>query len=248
MNNSDCIILHPQRTIKDILKYTGLVRHLYTVHAGNVILLSLPEYYNLLKNNYFDLEKIIIEKIPNLSDSTFLKLFIGKFKSIRVRHFFGLCDKFRTDTLKKKAESDDIDPYLTYGYDPEMVYTHFKINMNEERRSKLMFQIKTVANMNYNMTSKAEYVPVEYKRNAMVSLNVDTMFNNTNFLDSTELIKFSKALYLTNSPEDDFTLLIYMMTKCKLYDDILSSKKILLFKPKEEPLKYTDLPEWWKIV
>ena len=102
--------------------------------------------------------------------------------------------------------------------------------------------------MNYNMTSKAEYVPVEYKRNAMVSLNVDTMFNNTNFLDSTELIKFSKALYLTNSPEDDFTLLIYMMTKCKLYDDILSSKKILLFKLKEEPLKYTDLPEWCKIV
>lgn len=248
IRSTDCLILHPQRDMEDILMYTGIVRYTYETFKGRVTLFVLPEFNNLLKNHYADLEQLRIERIADLSDSTFLKLFIGKYKNSRNRYFFGLSDKFRIDNYKKKATSDDFDPYTFYDFDPEIKYKYFRINMNEERRSKLMFQIKTVANMNYNMTSKAEYVPVQYKKNAMVSLNVDTMFNNSNFFDATELLKHSKALYLTNSDKDYFTLLIYMMVRAGVYEEVLPKKNVYLFNMENEPLKYENLPDYWKIV
>lgn len=248
IRSRDCLILHPQRDIEDIIIYTGIVRYTYEKFDGYVTLFVLPEYYNLLKNHYVDLENLIIEVLPNFSDSILLKLFIGKYKESRTRYFFGLCDKFRFDNYRKKVTSDTFDPYLEYDFDLDIKYNFFRINMNDEKRTKLLGRIKTVANMNYNMTSKAEFVPVRYKKNAMVSLNIDTMFDKTNFFDSTELLKHSKALYLTNSEKDHFTLLIYTMMRSNKYDDIIPKKNLYLFKHDNKPIKYTNIPEHWIIV
>lgn len=245
---SECLILHPQRDEMDFLNYTGLVRHIYEMHEGKVTILVLSEFHTLVKNHFEDLETLQIEKISDCLDSTFLKLFIGKFKNIRTRQFFGLCDKFRTDDMKRKADSDDIDPYATYGFDAEIKYTYFRVNMNDDRQSKLMFQIKTVANMNYNITSKADYVPKKYKKNAMVSLNIDTMFDKTNFFDSIELIKHAKALYLTNNDKDYFTYMLYLMVRSNRYMQELNNKNIMLFNIDQTPLRYANLPEHWKII
>lgn len=255
---NDCLFLHPQNSIQDVLLYTGMIRHTYETFDGKLTLLVSPTFINLYKKHFSDLSNLNIVEIHDFSDSSLLKLFLGQFKSNRQRYFMGDYDKFRFDSYKKKfstvypngVSSDDttFDPYALYGFDPEIRYTYFKIHTCDETCHKLIKNIKTVANMNFNITSKSDPVPPSYKKNAMISLNIDAMFGNQDFFNSIELVKYSKALYLTNDPTDNFTLLLYMLIKSKHYNDLLPQKNVYFFYKKSDTIRYTDLPEHWKVI
>lgn len=254
---NDCLFLHPQSNIRDILSYTGMIRHTYEAFEGKLTVLVCPSYTNLYKKHFKDLEDLNIVEVQDFSDSTLLKMFLSKFKANRERYFMGSYDKFRFDSYKKKfstrypdgLKADDVfDPYQFYGFDPKIRYSSFRINTCNSTCDKLIKNIKTVANMNFNITSKADFVPASYKKNAMISLNIDTMFGNEDFFNSIELVRYSKALYLTNEVSDNFTLLLYMLIQSDHYNDLLPQKNVYFFHKKNETIRYEALPEKWRVI
>lgn len=254
---NDCLFLHPQNSIQDILAYTGMIRHTYEVFEGKLTLLISPVYASLCRKHFKDLTEINIVEVHDFSDSTLLKLFLNQFKANRERYFMGSYDKFRFDSYKKKFSTqypdglkadDSFDPYSFYGFDPSIRYSYFRINTCNKTCDKLIKNIKTVANMNFNITSKADFVPSSYKKNAMISLNIDTMFGSEDFFNSIELVRYSKALYLTNAVSDNFTLLLYMLIKSEHYPDLLPQKNVYFFHKKNETIRYNDLPDKWRVI
>lgn len=250
------LIFHPQENIGDIIEFTGLVRYIYHEIAEDdalVVIFTYSKYHNLFKKHYADLDRIRYEVLEltddsNVNDSNILKLFLGKYRTVKNRHFFGQYDKFRLNEYKRTYDSKvkNQDLYTLYGFDNAIKYSYFRIVIDDVANNRIYRQIKSIANMNYNITSKADHVPNNYKKNAMLSMNIDAMFNSTNFFDSFSLIKRTSAIYMTDEIDDYFTMMMKYIDRSGAYTEQLENKKVFLFH--KRPVSADEYPESWTLV
>lgn len=244
-----CLILHPVDTVRDIITHTGLVRHLYEEYNHKIIYIIPTHLERLMRKHLFDLDEIIYEIVPDFENKSLFKLFMGKFKNIRIRMFFGSYDKFRLDSLKNtfssKFESKDYDPYTMYQYDESIKYTKFITSCIEKDDKKLINLIKSIANMDYRIFSKSELIPLQYKKNSTIAIHVDKVFNITNFFDSIVLLEKTKYLHLTDT--DDFSLFVYILFRSNNYNYLFKKKHIYLFHQNDK-LNFDDIPSDWKLI
>lgn len=246
------LIYHPVETIGSVIYYTGAVRYIRETVDDNieVVMIVSKDSHQLFVKHYADLPNFKFEVLNEVNDSNMLKLFLmGPFRTVKDRRFFGAFDKLRLDEYKKAFDETTParDMYSLYGIDPSVRYSHFRIVIDEDINNKLYRKIKTIANMNYNLTSKSDLIPKHYKKNAMLSLNIDGMFNTTNFFDSFALIKRTSQIYITTDKEDYFTTMLYYMDKSGAYADHFQKKKILLFQ-KNRSNPFDPVPESWTVV
>lgn len=256
MNNNKevekVLIYHPVETIGSVIYYTGAVRHIRETvdDSKRVVMIVARVWHELMSQHYADLPNFGFEVMDEVNDSNMLKLFLmAPFRTVKDRRFFGSFDKLRLDDYKKVYDETNPpkDMYSLYGIDPNVRFTHFRIVIDDDANTKLYRKIKTIANMNYNITSKADFVPKNYKKNAMLSLNIDAMFETKNFFVSFALIKRTSQIYITTDPEDYFTTMLYYMDRSGVYADHFMKKKILLFtRDGSNPLD--SLPESWVLV
>ena len=246
------LIYHPVDNIGDVIYYTGAVRHIRETvdESARVGMIVSRSSHKLLSKHYADLPNFEFTVLDKVNDSNMLKLFLmGPFRTVKDRRFFGPFDKLRLDEYKKVYDEANPpkDMYSLYGMDPNVRFTHFRIMIDEDANSKLYRRLKTIANMNYNVTSKADLIPKHYKKNAMLSLNIDTMFDTTSFFDSFALIKRTSQIYITTDKEDYFTTMLYYMDKSGVYGEHFLKKKIFLF-AKNGINPFDPLPESWTLV
>lgn len=245
-----CVIIHPQDTIKHIIEHTGLVRNLYEFHDGKVIYFIKKDIETLMKKHFSDLTKIIYEVVNDLDKTTIFKYMLGQFKNCKIRMFFGAFDKFRLDSYKNIFESkynnENYNPYTIYDFDESLQYEKFKINVNEDDSIKTMNLLKSIANMDYRIFSSAPGIPIVYKRNSTIAIQIDKVFNKGNYFDNIVLIKNTKHIHITDQKDDTFSIFIFHLLKSNQYDDLFMKKNIYLFYEGQPPK--IDFVGNWKFI
>lgn len=243
------LCLHPQDSINDILLFTGLVRHLYELNENNMIYFVKEKYEILVKKHFNELEDIIYEVVPNFEDKTIFKFIMSKYKNLKNRVFFGMYDKFRFDSYKKKCIDYDaltFNPYELYNYDESLKFNNFRISTLKD--DKLIKMIKQVANMDFALFSMmSEDIPMSYKKNKSISIFVNKVFNDTNYFDSVELMDKTRIINLIDSKDDILSSFVYMLWMSGHYNHLFEKKMIRLFLTKYSPF-LKDIPSTWKII
>lgn len=244
-----CLILHPLNTIKDVIEHTGLVREIYAQEGKKTYYIIPTHLEPLLRKHLNDLTDINYEVIPDLSKSELLRLFMGKYKNVKKRMFFGEYDSLRLDSYKNvfklKYNQSNYNPYTMYGYDDALRYTNFKTNCYENHDRNMINLIKSVANMDYRIFSNGDKIPLQYKKNSTIAIHINKIFTIQNFFDCIILIEKTKYLHLTDT--DDFSLLIYTLWRSGKFEYLFHKKHVYLFYQGENPL-FDELPSSWKLI
>lgn len=236
-----CVIIHPQDTIKNIIEHTGLVREFYETHNGKVIYFIRKNIETLIKKHFSDLTKINYEVVDELDKTTIFKYMLGQYKNCKIRMFFGMYDKLRLDSYKNVFESkynnENYNPYTMYGFDESIRYDRFRINFREDDDMKTINLLKSVANMDYRIFASGSGIPIVYKRNSTIAIQIDRVFDIKNYFDCVVLIKNTKHIHITDQEDDLFSIFVFHLLKSNQYDYLFQNKNIYYFYRGQTPTK-----------
>lgn len=234
-----CLIIHPQDDIRDIIDHTGLVREFYETHNGKVIYFVKRKIENLIKKHFSDLTNIKYEIVDELDKKTIFKYMLSQYKNCKIRMFFGPFDKLRLDSYKNVFESKynnhNYDPYAMYGFDGSIRYDKFRINVNEDDDMKTINLLKSVANMDYRIFSSGKEIPIIYKRNSTIAIQIDRVFDIKNYFDSVVLIKNTKHIHITDQSDDLFSIFVMHLLKSNQYEYLFKNKSVYYFYKGQTP-------------
>nr|QOI90476.1 hypothetical protein HWQ62_00340 [Pyramimonas orientalis virus] len=242
-----CMVLHPMESIKDILVHTGMVRYLYETQEQKLIYVITEQFEKSIRKHYNDLPDLTYEVLTDFSSKSLLKLLMGKYKNIKNRMFFGPYDKYRFDSYKnicKDYDNKTFEPYTMYGFDQSIMFTHFLTCSCREDDVSLIKFFKSVANWDYRLFSKADLIPMDYKKNCVIAVNIDKIFNHTNFFNSLVLVDKTRYIHLTD--RDDFSLFVYFIYKSQKYNHLFENTKVYLFH--QDRVTHYEYPSNWKLI
>lgn len=243
-----CVIIHPQDNIKDIIEHTGLIRESYETHDGKVIYFIKKEIETLVKKHFYDLTKINYEVVDNLDKTTIFKYMLGQYKNCKIRLFFGMFDKLRLDSYKNVFESkynnENYNPYTMYGFDESIRYDKFRINILEDDDMKTLKLLKSVANMNYRIFASGPGIPIVYKRNSTIAIQIDRVFDIKNYFDCVVLIKNTKHIHITDQKDDLFSIFVFHLLRSNQYEYLFNKKSIYYFYNGQPPTTIDFVGNW----
>lgn len=242
-----CIIAYPMNNIKNILKFNGIVRHLNHSNNGKIILFVNEPFQNLIKHIYSDI-CIELEIVDSLQMDTVSKLMLQKYKNYKQRNLFGFFDKYRLDKYKNTCvtyNDDKFNPYLTYGFDENLLYKDFIIPTTEKNDSIVMNNIRKFINLDYHLFCDDVNIPLNYRKNGAVGIIISKMFNNDTFFKSIVLISKSKAIHTFDN--ETFSLYLQMISKSESLAKHLIGKKIFFYYNKKIPIQQ-NIPREWNLV
>tara|TARA_Y100000389_G_scaffold196917_1_gene230595 strand:+ start:3632 stop:4384 length:753 start_codon:yes stop_codon:yes gene_type:complete len=242
------VIIHPQDNIKDIIEHTGLIRESYETHDGKVIYFIKKEIETLVKKHFYDLTKINYEVVDNLDKTTIFKYMLGQYKNCKIRLFFGMFDKLRLDSYKNVFESkynnENYNPYTMYGFDESIRYDKFRINILEDDDMKTLKLLKSVANMNYRIFASGPGIPIVYKRNSTIAIQIDRVFDIKNYFDCVVLIKNTKHIHITDQKDDLFSIFVFHLLRSNQYEYLFDKKSIYYFYNGQPPTTIDFVGNW----
>lgn len=243
-----CLIIHPQDNIRNIIDHTGLVREFYETHNGNVIYFIKKNIEKLIKKHFSDLPNVKYEVVDALDKKTILKYMLSEYKNSKIRMFFGTFDKLRLDSYKNVFESkynnENYNPYTMYGFNESIRYDKFRININENDDMKTINLLKSVANMDFRIFSSGTSIPIVYKRNSTIAIQIDRVFDIKNYFDSVVLIKNTKHIHITDQSDDLFSIFVMHLLKSNKYEDLFVKKNIYYFYKGDEIPKHEFIGNW----
>lgn len=237
-----CIIIHPQRNMKDFLRYTGIVRKYSAENDGKVIYFLKKQFEIVIKQHFSDLE-MQYELVDELDDKHIFKTLLSIYKNLKIRYMFGIYDKYRFDSYKNKSNSsNDIDPYSLYDISPSVEYEHFKVNIQDNSEA-ILKTIRSVANMDFQILSNIEDIPIQYKKNSSINIILNRMFTETkNFFDALTIISKCKTICM-----NDYNVYTYLLTLLDKSNQeyLKKNAKVLVFHKNDE-LFIEYVPDSWK--
>lgn len=240
-----CLIIHPQNSIQDFFLFNGLVRYLHDNNEGKTIYFILETFYSDILFQMSDLDNFEFEVLEDMNIQSILKVLLGKYQNVKIRHFFGDVDKFRLDDLKNTyCKTDTIenkDIFKLYKYDKKIIVDYFKINRNTSREQKIINNVKNVANLDFAIYSSGN-IPTVLKKSSSICLMLSKMFLKSNYFESICIIEKCKKIYICD--RDVFTIYIYLL----FLNKYISVKNITFIKTDEPIFDFSDIPTDWTIV
>ena len=240
-----CLIIHPQESIHDFFLYNGLVRYLHENNDGKTIYFILENFYNDISFQMSDLIDFEFEVLEDLNIQSILKVLLGKYQNVKIRHFFGEIDKFRLDNQKntflKRNIDEPLDIYKLYNLDKNIITDYFKIKRNSVKEQKLITNVKNVANLDFAIFS-SENIPTILKKNSSICLMLSKMFLKSNYFESICIIERCKKIYICD--RDVYTIYIYLLYLNKY----IANNNITFIKTDNPIFEFSKIPEQWVIV
>lgn len=240
-----CLIIHPQDSIHDFFLYNGLVRYLHKNNDGKTIYFILENFYNDISFQMSDLIDFEFEVLEDLNIQSILKVLLGKYQNVKIRHFFGEIDKFRLDnqknTFSKRNIDEPLDIYKLYNLDKNIITDYFKIKRNSVKEQKLITNVKNVANLDFAIFS-SENIPTLLKKNSSICLMLSKMFLKSNYFESICIIERCKKIYICD--RDVYTIYIYLLYLNKY----IANNNITFIKTDNPIFEFSKIPEQWVIV
>lgn len=240
-----CLIIHPQDSIHDFFLYNGLVRYLHTNNKGKSIYFILESFYDDISFQMSDLINFEFEVLEDLNVQSILKVLLGKYQNVKIRHFFGEIDKFRLDNQKntflKRNVDEPLDIYKLYNLDKNIITDYFKIKRNSVKEQKLITNVKNVANLDFAIFS-SEHIPTILKKNSSICLMLSKMFSKSNYFESICIIEKCKKIYICD--RDVYSIYIYLLYLNKY----IVNNNITFIKTDNPVFEFSKIPEQWVIV
>jgi predicted ribosome quality control (RQC) complex YloA/Tae2 family protein len=89
--------------------------------------------------------------------------------------------------------------------------------------------------MDFRVFSSGKDIPIVYKRNSTIAIQIDRVFNIKNYFDSVVLIKNTKHIHITDQSDDLFSMFVMHLLKSNQYDSLFVKKNIYFFYKGEIP-------------
>tara|TARA_Y100000389_G_scaffold189624_1_gene213593 strand:+ start:3569 stop:4324 length:756 start_codon:yes stop_codon:yes gene_type:complete len=240
-----CLIIHPQDSIQDFFIFNGLVRYLHKNNDGKTIYFILESFYNDISFQMSDLNDFEFEVLEDLNIQSILKILLGKYQNVKIRHFFGEIDKFRLDnqknTFSKRNTNEPLDIFDLYNLNKNIIVDYFKIKRNSNKEQKIISNVKNVANLDFAIYS-SENIPTILKKNSSICLMLSKMFSKSNYFESICIIERCKKIYICD--RDVYTIYIYLLYLNKY----ISNNNITFIKTDSPNFHFSKIPEQWTVV